>query len=942
MMQLHEINSQIMTTPTQTEDYRNKTGFVSKVSSFKYFLQQLIPFLKVVFFAKVPKHGSEPDSELPKLTVTKKSYYELQRNTIHFERLCFRMNPCENRGTKNVSIQPVRRRQLPQLLITSATKKYIMASTGFEYFHSKPVIFKRVWKGNQDIIQRYLYEMMIHIPEKYKKHFEKRESKTRNKSVSIGSGSRSANLSLSSSRGRTLSVSSRGSTKSKSEMMSQIPSDRSRTNIRSLDSPSQTIRSTSYYSLHRSLFLLETPVGFSSAVYFKSDKELRLAPEEYMYLLDASRFIKHSYSDPLLLLYRDTVIKVLILFLVILAFLFAVIIFTTVRNKDHLIPMIILVPILVLFCYSLLVVYKSNFGMFRRWRVYKMGKRDKFMKRKYKEVLENSEDRIPKPDRHKKRKEEKDKSWAINTNVYRFIFFIVFLSLCTSSIILTGKRFFLLMFVPMIIFVCGLCSVNYRFIPWKSVLLNYFYQFAFISIIFNPFLWPFIDKFLSSSENLLNGMIDILPFKLNVAHSVVLRLIAIYIVFYFVLELLIYNNFFQHCNVITRLISKIMNVTEIEASYVLMGVFTSYEHLIRVNSNLVTRLTKSELHFLLVAGLVNCPLPELCAYSMLGIPLSFMITFNVLSLPGTIATSKLLFPEFQISLTENRKLFPRREPITKQTRLLTDVWISSIGLASKSLFQQAFICLVMISLLKVLNFLLFKTQRGGNANDILQILSMLLQPLTICLGIESVGDQLFFALSVVKRVFITDLIAVYSLSERLHFTWVVSCLKLLNGNVGRNTFVSEEISRFLNLLMIEDFFEGVTSTRSLFMTIPLVCTFATIPRIILSTSHLASVLPSSRQKSLTWIGFRALCTAFISKMILTFFAGNVFSDVNELSCKTEYYWGYNTTKTSFCLFFLEEFPQASYTNVTKLSISRPIGIHEIHCLRLRQFKWYQD
>lgn len=157
----------------------------------------------------------------------------------------------------------------------------------------------------------------------------------------------------------------------------------------------------------------------------------------------------------------------------------------------------------------------------------------------------------------------------------------------------------------------------------------------------------------------------------------------------------------------------------------------------------IPHLTDSELHAIMTAGFATIAGSVLAAYISMGISPIALISSCVMSIPASLAISKLRWPEEEETLTAGEIIIPNDDDEKPSNFLHAFANGSFLGLKVAGLIAAALLCI--LSLLGLVNALL--TWWGGyfNINEpdltIELILGYLLWPVAFFLGVDRANGQ---------------------------------------------------------------------------------------------------------------------------------------------------------------------------------------------------------
>ena len=174
----------------------------------------------------------------------------------------------------------------------------------------------------------------------------------------------------------------------------------------------------------------------------------------------------------------------------------------------------------------------------------------------------------------------------------------------------------------------------------------------------------------------------------------------------------------------------------------------------------VAHLTQAELHQIMCSGFATIAGSVLIAYISLGVNGQALISSCIMSIPASLAISKLRYPETEETLTSGRVVIPDDDEHKAANSLHAFANGAWLGLKIAGMILATLLCI--ISLLGLLNGLLTWWGRYLNINDppltVELIVGYICYPIAFLLGVPRNGDLLKVA-----QLIGTKLIAVNTL-----------------------------------------------------------------------------------------------------------------------------------------------------------------------------------
>lgn len=252
----------------------------------------------------------------------------------------------------------------------------------------------------------------------------------------------------------------------------------------------------------------------------------------------------------------------------------------------------------------------------------------------------------------------------------------------------------------------------------------------------------------------------------------------------------------------------------------------------------IPHLTKAEIHQVMTSGFATIAGSVLVAYISMGINPQALISSCVMSIPASLATSKLRYPETEESLTANRVVIPDDEDEEVHNVLHAFANGASLGIKIAGLILTNLLCI--IALVALINALL--TWFGGfwNINNLTleMILGYILYPVAFLLGAPR--DELYMIAKLIGVKLIQNEFVAYSMLQ------------------------SEEYSHM--------------SIRGEMLATYALCGFANLGSIGTNIAVLGS-LAKTRQGEVARLAFSSLITGAISTLLSAAVAGMVLADM---------------------------------------------------------------
>lgn len=262
----------------------------------------------------------------------------------------------------------------------------------------------------------------------------------------------------------------------------------------------------------------------------------------------------------------------------------------------------------------------------------------------------------------------------------------------------------------------------------------------------------------------------------------------------------------------------------------------------------VSHLTQAELHQVMTSGFATIAGSVLVAYIGMGINPQALISSCVMSIPASLAVSKLRYPETEESLTAGKVVIPDEEDKSANAlhAFANGAWL---GLKIAGMIVSTLLCI--LALLGLVNGLLGWWGRYLNINDpplsFELVVGYLCYPIAFLLGVSRDGD-----LYKVAQLIGTKLIA--------------------------NEFVA------YTRLQTEPEFQTLSDRSRLIATYAL-CGFANLGSLGTQIGVLSQIAPS-RAGDVSRLAFSALISGAISTLTSASVAGLVVTDQKQFTVST--------------------------------------------------------
>lgn len=314
------------------------------------------------------------------------------------------------------------------------------------------------------------------------------------------------------------------------------------------------------------------------------------------------------------------------------------------------------------------------------------------------------------------------------------------------------------------LFALWLTSRNRKKIVWHTVVVGMLVQFiialfvlrteagydifSFVSLLARELL-GFAEQgvvFLTQQEFYdMHIMVNKMPVPIQPAHWFMIGVIPAIIFFVSIVQLLYYSNVLQwFIGKFAVFFFWCMRVSGAEAVVAAASPFIGQGESAMLIRPFVPHLTMAELHQVMCSGFATIAGSVLIAYIMMGVNAQALVSSCVMSIPASLACSKLRWPEEEESLTAGRVVIPDNEEHRSANALhafSTGAWL---GLKIAAMIGSTLLCI--ISLIGLFNGLLTWWGHYLNINDppltLELIVGYICYPIAFLLGISRNGDLL--------------------------------------------------------------------------------------------------------------------------------------------------------------------------------------------------------
>ncbi|KAJ5322312.1 uncharacterized protein N7506_011442 [Penicillium brevicompactum] len=311
----------------------------------------------------------------------------------------------------------------------------------------------------------------------------------------------------------------------------------------------------------------------------------------------------------------------------------------------------------------------------------------------------------------------------------------------------------------MVVFIFGLWATprNRKKIVWHTVIVGMLSQFIIALFVLRSGAGYDIFNFISGlASDLLGFAVEGVEFLTSddfyalkspfVPANFFLVSVIPAIIFFVSLVQLLY-----HYNILQWFVGKFavfffwsMRVSGAEAVVAAASPFIGQGESAMLIRPFIEHLTMAELHQVMCSGFATIAGSVLIAYISIGVNPQAMVSACVMSIPASLAVSKLRWPEEEECLTAGRVVVPENEEHRSSNALHAFSGGAWLGLKIASMIAATLLCI--ISLVGLINGLLTWWGRYLNINDppltLELIVGYICYPIAFLLGVSRDGDLL--------------------------------------------------------------------------------------------------------------------------------------------------------------------------------------------------------
>ena len=314
-----------------------------------------------------------------------------------------------------------------------------------------------------------------------------------------------------------------------------------------------------------------------------------------------------------------------------------------------------------------------------------------------------------------------------------------------------------------------LLSNNKKHIKWRTIIIGFLIQFGFALIVLK---WSVGRYVLSKVALGVQGVISyanegigfVFGSLTNDGSIFVVNVLCVIIFISAVVSIFYYLGIMQFIiRVIGGALSKLLGTSQLETISASANIFLGQTEAPLLIKPYVAKLTESELFTVMVGGLASVSGSILVGYSLLGIPIEYLISASFMAAPAGLIISKMLYPETEFDKIQN------------EVKMVKDDSANVVDAASKGaidglglVLNIAAIILAFVALIALVNGLIgWIGGWFGFSNLSLQtILGYIFAPVAAIIGVPW-GESVLAGSLIGQKIILNEFVAFTSMSPLL-------------------------------------------------------------------------------------------------------------------------------------------------------------------------------
>ena len=314
-----------------------------------------------------------------------------------------------------------------------------------------------------------------------------------------------------------------------------------------------------------------------------------------------------------------------------------------------------------------------------------------------------------------------------------------------------------------------LLSNNKKHIKWRTIIIGFLIQFGFALIVLK---WSVGRYVLSKASLGVQGVISyanegigfVFGSLTNDGSIFAVNVLCVIIFISAVVSILYYLGIMQFIiRVIGGALSKLLGTSQLETISASANIFLGQTEAPLLIKPYVAKLTESELFTVMVGGLASVSGSILVGYSLLGIPIEYLISASFMAAPAGLIKSKMLYPETEFDKIQN------------EVKMVKDDSANVVDAASKGaidglglVLNIAAIILAFVALIALVNGLIGWIGGWFGFSDLsLQtILGYIFAPVAVIIGVPW-GESVLAGSLIGQKIILNEFVAFTSMSPLL-------------------------------------------------------------------------------------------------------------------------------------------------------------------------------
>ena len=314
-----------------------------------------------------------------------------------------------------------------------------------------------------------------------------------------------------------------------------------------------------------------------------------------------------------------------------------------------------------------------------------------------------------------------------------------------------------------------LLSNNKKHIKWRTIIIGFLIQFGFALIVLK---WSVGRYVLSKASLGVQGVISyanegigfVFGSLTNDGSIFAVNVLCVIIFISAVVSILYYLGIMQFIiRVIGGALSKLLGTSQLETISASANIFLGQTEAPLLIKPYVAKLTESELFTVMVGGLASVSGSILVGYSLLGIPIEYLISASFMAAPAGLIISKMLYPETEFDKIQN------------EVKMVKDDSANVVDAASKGaidglglVLNIAAIILAFVALIALVNGLIgwIGCWFGFSDLSLQTILGYIFAPVAVIIGVPW-GESVIAGSLIGQKIILNEFVAFTSMSPLL-------------------------------------------------------------------------------------------------------------------------------------------------------------------------------